>query len=449
MSILSLSFISLFILLLIIYWTIPDRFRNIVLLFFSWGYVLTWSWIYLLFLVGAVIISYLAGIWIGNSGTNKKKLVILSISLVVLIGALVIVKYTNAFLAVLGISFFTFQAVSYVIDVYRGDVEIEKNFVVYALFVSFFPQLAAGPIAKAKEQIGRYKKARVFDLVIVEKAVVVAIYGFFLKMVIADRIGIFVDSVYANVNETGRIPIILAVLLYSVQIYCDFEGYSLIAVGIGRSLGIELPTNFKQPYLANNIGDFWKKWHISLTSWFRDYLYFPLGGNRKGKLRTCLNIIIVFVVSGMWHGVGGTFFVWGLLHGVLYVAERLFIRTKKTYRVLTYIVVSWLWVFFRADNVSHAWDVMRNIIINPKGMEFSGVLAQGLNVANLILLAIAMVVMIIIDVNSSRDVKVVDKIFEMKLPIRWIVLYALIIGIIVFGVYGPGYDATRFIYDKF
>lgn len=449
MSLLSLSFISLFILLLIIYWTIPDRFRNIVLLFFSWGYVLTWSWIYLLFLVGAVIISYLAGIWIGNSATNKKKLVILSISLVVLIGALVIVKYTNAFLAVLGISFFTFQAVSYVIDVYRGDVEIEKNFVVYALFVSFFPQLAAGPIAKAKEQIGRYKKARVFDLVIVEKAVVVAIYGFFLKMVIADRIGIFVDSVYANVNETGRIPIILAVLLYSVQIYCDFEGYSLIAVGIGRSLGIELPTNFKQPYLANNIGDFWKKWHISLTSWFRDYLYFPLGGNRKGKLRTCLNIIIVFVVSGMWHGVGGTFFVWGLLHGVLYVAERLFIRTKKNYRVLTYIVVSWLWVFFRADNVSHAWDVMQNIIINPKGMEFSGVLVQGLNVANLILLVIAMVVMIIIDVNSSRDVKVVDKIFEMKLPIRWIVLYALIIGIIVFGVYGPGYDATRFIYDKF
>lgn len=449
MSILSLSFISLFILLLIIYWTIPDRFRNIVLLFFSWGYVLTWSWIYLLFLVGAVIISYLAGIWIGNSGTNNKKLVILSISLVVLIGALVIVKYTNAFLAVLGISFFTFQAVSYVIDVYRGDVEIEKNFVVYALFVSFFPQLAAGPIAKAKEQIGRYKKARVFDLVIVEKAVVVAIYGFFLKMVIADRIGIFVDSVYANVNETGRISIILAVLLYSVQIYCDFEGYSLIAVGIGRSLGIELPINFKQPYLANNIGDFWKKWHISLTSWFRDYLYFPLGGNRKGKLRTCLNIIIVFVVSGMWHGVGGTFFVWGLLHGVLYVAERLFIRTKKTYKVLTYIVVSWLWVFFRADNVSHAWDVMRNIIINPKGMEFSGVLVQGLNVVNLILLVIAMVVMIIIDVNSSRDVKVVDKIFEMKLPIRWIVLYALIIGIIVFGVYGPGYDATRFIYDKF
>lgn len=449
MSILSLSFISLFILLLIIYWTIPDRFRNIVLLFFSWGYVLTWSWIYLLFLVGAVIISYLAGIWIGNSGTNKKKLVILSISLVVLIGALVIVKYTNAFLAVLGISFFTFQAVSYVIDVYRGDVEIEKNFVVYALFVSFFPQLAAGPIAKAKEQIGRYKKARVFDLVIVEKAVVVAIYGFFLKMVIADRIGIFVDSVYANVNETGRISIILAVLLYSVQIYCDFEGYSLIAVGIGRSLGIELPINFKQPYLANNIGDFWKKWHISLTSWFRDYLYFPLGGNRKGKLRTCLNIIIVFVVSGMWHGVGGTFFVWGLLHGVLYVAERLFIRTKKTYKVLTYIVVSWLWVFFRADNVSHAWNIMRNIIINPKGMEFSGVLVQGLNVANLILLVIAMVVMIIIDVNSSRDVKVVDKIFEMKLPIRWIVLYALIIGIIVFGVYGPGYDATRFIYDKF
>lgn len=449
MSILSLSFISLFILLLIIYWTIPDRFRNIVLLFFSWGYVLTWSWIYLLFLVGAVIISYLAGIWIGNSGTNKKKLVILSISLVVLIGALVIVKYTNAFLAVLGISFFTFQAVSYVIDVYRGDVEIEKNFVVYALFVSFFPQLAAGPIAKAKEQIGRYKKARVFDLVIVEKAVVVAIYGFFLKMVIADRIGIFVDSVYANVNETGRISIILAVLLYSVQIYCDFEGYSLIAVGIGRSLGIELPINFKQPYLANNIGDFWKKWHISLTSWFRDYLYFPLGGNRKGKLRTCLNIIIVFVVSGMWHGVGGTFFVWGLLHGVLYVAERLFIRTKKTYKVLTYIVVSWLWVFFRADNVSHAWNIMRNIIINPKGMEFSGVLVQGLNVVNLILLVIAMVVMIIIDVNSSRDVKVVDKIFEMKLPIRWIVLYALIIGIIVFGVYGPGYDATRFIYDKF
>lgn len=449
MSFLSLSFITLLIVLLITYWIIPSKYRNILLLAASWGYLSTWSWRYLLFLLSAIIVSYIAGIMIDVAGTNKKKIAILSISMVVLIGTLAIVKYTDVFMAVIGISFFTFQAVSYVIDVYRKDIEIEKNFIVYALYVSFFPQLVSGPITKAKDQMSRYKKDRIFDLIVVEKSLVVAIYGCFLKMVVADRIGIFVDSVYANVNETGRMSIILAVLLYSVQIYCDFAGYSLMAIGIGRSFGIELPVNFKQPYLAKNIGDFWKRWHITLTSWFRDYLYFPLGGNRRGQLRTYINIIIVFVISGIWHGSGITFVAWGLLHGIFQVIERAFIKTKKSYRVLTYMFVSWLWIFFRADSISQALNIMRSIIINSNGMELSGIFSHGLNIDNWILLVIAMAVMIVIDITMFRGGNVVDKIFEIKLPIRWIILYVLIFGIIVFGVYGPGYDATRFIYDKF
>ena len=450
MSVLSLAFIVFYLILLILYWSIPAKFKNGLLLIASWLYLASWSPVYLLFLIGTCIVSYVAGRFISNTSEEHSRAVKwLSISIVILLGALIIVKYTSLPLQVLGISFFTFQAVSYVVDVYGGDVEAEKDFIVYALYVSFFAQLVSGPIAKAKEQIARYKQEKVFDLKRTEKALILAVYGFFMKMVIADRIGVFVDSVYGNVAASGRVSIICAVLLYSVQIYCDFAGYTLIAIGIARSLGIELPANFKQPYLSKNIDDFWKRWHISLTSWFRDYLYFPLGGNRKGKARTYINVLIVFAVSGIWHGAGLTFVLWGLLHGLLQVFEKAFIKTKKSYRVLTYILVSLLWVLFRADSISQAGAILGGIVINDNGFAVSEVLLHGLNTANIVVLLIAMMIMVAVDIATYKGIDLIDKLFDMKLIIRWAILYALIFSVIILGVYGSGYDAAGFIYDKF
>lgn len=450
MSVVSFPFIIFFFMTLIIHWILPQRFRNAFLLAISWGYLATWNVIFLLFLIFSTTVSFLSGRLIAQSKDNQKKRgVLLSIGIIILLGSLIIVKYTPIMIQVLGISFFTFQAVSYIIDVYRGDIEGEKNFVVLALYIAFFPQLASGPIAKAKEQIRKYKVERFFDLEKTEKAIVLAIYGIFMKLVIADRIAIFVDNVYSNIETTGRAGIILAVLLYSIQIYCDFAGYTLIAIGVGRSFGIELPVNFRQPYLSRNMNDFWKRWHISLTSWFRDYLYFPLGGNKKGKVRTYINVMMVFVISGIWHGVGLTFILWGFLHGVVQVLEKAFVKTKCGCRFLTYTMVSLLWVLFRSDTISQAGMIFERIVINANGMGVSGILSHGLNMANMLLLVIAISVMSLVDIAAYRNINLIDKVFELSLPVKWMVLYTLIFSVLIFGIYGPGYDAASFIYDKF
>lgn len=447
MSMLSLSFIVLYLLVFLVYWKLPDKARNGFLLVISWLYLASWKIYDLGFLVAVILISWGTGKLLARY--KQKSILWSTCAIVLLLGILFAVKYCQIPLEVLGISFFTFQAISYVIDVYRGDVDEEKNFVVYALYVSFFPQLLSGPIAKAKEQLVRYKNEKQFDLRIVESGWILAIYGCFLKLVIADRIAVFVDDVYGDIANAGRVGILLAILLYSVQIYCDFAGYSLMALGIGRTFGIELPVNFRQPYLAGSMNDFWKRWHISLTSWFREYLYFPLGGNRKGKVRCYINILIVFVVSGIWHGAGMTFLLWGAIHGMLQVAERAFVKTKHAYRFLTYLFVSALWVLFRADTITQAGKIFKFLFINTNANTLSEITAHGLDAANIIVLALAMAVMTTVDIMLYRGKDALEKLEKAKLPIRWLILYMLIFATIVVGVYGPGYDAARFIYYKF
>lgn len=448
MSILSLTFILVYFAAFMLYWMIPDRYRNLFLLFISWSYLASWDWKYLFFLIGIILISWLSGKLIAN-GHGKKGLTALTVSLISMLSVLILVKYTSVFAEVLGISFFTFQSISYVIDVYRRDVDEEKNFITYSLYVSFFAQLLSGPISKAKQQLTQYRTGKTFDLNAIEHGWILALYGCFLKLVIADRIAIFVDDVYANVGTAGRVGIVVAILLYAIQIYCDFAGYSLIAIGLGKSFGIELPINFKQPYLATSINDFWKRWHISLTSWFRDYLYFPLGGNRKGKLRTCFNILVVFAVSGIWHGAGLTFLVWGLFHGLLQIMERFLLKGRKTGRLPVFLLVSVLWVFFRSENLQQAFQILSGVVLNSNITSVSELFAHGLNGANLAVLMLALVVMAAVDTMAYRGIDVTEKLNGLQISVKWVILYTLIISIIVFGVYGPGYDAARFIYYKF
>lgn len=479
MNTLSLTFLCAYLLVLLIYWIIPDRYRNIFLLICSLMYMTTWDYRYTLILCVEIIFTWC----IGKYMYRKKPVIYLAIGIITLVLVLVVSKYTDFGLKVLGISFFTFQEISYLIDVYRRDVEPEHSIVNYALYVSFFPQLLSGPIAKAKEQLQRYRAKKVYNIESMEKGWITALYGVFLKMVIADRIAIYVNKVYGtyggNLDGTvriGTIAMVLAVVLYAVQIYCDFAGYTLIAIGIAQTFGIELPINFKQPYLASGITDFWKRWHISLTSWFRDYLYIPLGGNRKGIVRTYANILIVFIVSGVWHGAGITFIIWGALHGLLQVIEKMWkrfrsnspkhhnidvssvkgnrVQSEKIFnfikcifrRGFTFLLVSITWVFFRAEDIHQAIWILKEICM---GRGTASILGFGLDKWNMILLLVCIMVLFIIDIAKERGYNVVSYIMNCKLPVRWFILYVLIFSIIIFGIYGPGYDASAFIYYKF
>ena len=479
MNTLSLTFLCAYLLVLLIYWIIPDRYRNIFLLICSLMYMTTWDYRYTFILCVEIIFTWC----IGKYMYRKKPVIYLAIGIITLVLVLAVSKYTDFGLKVLGISFFTFQEISYLMDVYRRDVESEHSIVNYALYVSFFPQLLSGPIAKAKEQLQRYRAKKIYNIESMEKGWVTALYGVFLKMVIADRIAIYVNTVYGTYSgnsdgtvRIGTIAMVLVVILYSVQIYCDFAGYTLIAIGIAQTFGIELPINFKQPYLASGITDFWRRWHISLTSWFRDYLYIPLGGNRKGVIRTYANILIVFIVSGIWHGAGITYIIWGALHGLLQVIEKMWKRFRgnspKYYNIddssveanrvqsgkifsiinfifnrgITFILASITWVFFKADDIHQSIWILKEIFM---GRGTASILGFGLDKLDMILLLVCIIVLIIIDIAKERGCNVVNYIMNRKLPVRWFILYVLIFSIIIFGIYGSGYDASAFIYYKF
>lgn len=286
-----------------------------------------------------------------------------------------------------GISFFTFQAVGYLLDVYHGRIEAEKNFWDYALFVSFFPQVTSGPISAAKDLMPQFKAAHTFKYEQGVEGLRMLLWGMFLKCVVADRLGLYVDTVYANYIHFSGLNCFLASVFYTIQIYGDFAGYSLMAIGIAKTLGFDLINNFNRPYFATSITEFWKRWHISLTRWLTTHVYINLGGNRCSKVRQYLNIMITFLVSGLWHGANWTFVIWGAIHGVLQVVEKALgldpkgklnatLQTSQTFQtivtpiriVVTFLLVSFAWIFFRMPTLADAWGVIVKILTGASGL---------------------------------------------------------------------------------
>ena len=345
----SLKFLIFFPAVVLLYFVLPKRVRNLWLLVASYVFYMGWNAKYVVLLFTSTLITYLSGLLLERvkdsdrpetKKTALKKWVV-AVSFLLNLGILFYFKYVNFFLDTLGaaaslvgltlnvpkfdillpvgISFFTFQALSYTVDVYRGEIGAEKNFLRYALFVSFFPQLVAGPIERSKNLLQQLDTPKSFDFDRAREGFVLMLWGYFLKIVLADRIAIFVDTVYGDIAAFPGWYLIAATVLFAVQIYCDFGGYSTIAMGAAKILGIELMENFDAPYLSTSVSQFWRRWHISLTSWFKDYLYIPLGGSRKGKLRKYINKMIVFLVSGLWHGADATFVIWGGLNGLYQV----------------------------------------------------------------------------------------------------------------------------------
>lgn len=367
-----------------------------------------------------------------------------------------------------GISFYTFQALGYTIDVYRDDIKAEKNFVQYALFISFFPQLVAGPIERSKNLLPQLSENRKFSYENFRHGFLLMLWGYFLKIVIADRAAIFVDTVYTDPVTFGGWYIVFAAVLFSIQIYCDFYGYSVIAKGAAQILGITLSENFKYPYLRRSISDFWKGWHISLTTWFRDYLYIPLGGNRKGRLMKYRNIMIVFLVSGLWHGASWAYVIWGGLHGLYQIIGEVLLPVRKKlrsilsidsnslgYKVLsvcfTFILTTFAFIFFRSGDLMTCSRVFKQLFsVNNSWVIYTGFLTEcGLDTGNLILLTVCIEILLFADFCKMKKIVISDIILRQDVLVKSLVIALSVVFILLFGIWGPGYDAASFIYFQF
>ncbi len=378
-----------------LYWGLPHKFRVSLLLIASYYFYMSWNVKYVVLILFTTIVSYLSALLIAKTPSLCTKKAILTVSLVACLGVLFVFKYFNFFagavvdflnmfalklhpmtlklLLPVGISFYTFQTLGYVIDVYRGQVKPERNFWVYATFISFFPQLVAGPIERTNNLLPQIKAVHEFRYEQAVYGLKLMMWGFFKKLCVADVLAVYVDTVFNDLQKYQGFALMLVVFFFTVQIYCDFSGYSDIARGCAKMLGIELMENFRSPYFAASLHEFWGRWHISLSTWFRDYVYIPLGGNRCGKWRHTLNLMMTFMISGLWHGANWTFVLWGMVHGVGQVVEdALTGRSKQEphgvkwcVRVMvTFVFVMLGWVLFRAQSLGDAVYVFGHMFTN-------------------------------------------------------------------------------------
>lgn len=380
----TFEFLVFFLVTTSLYFLLEHKYRWVLLLLASCIFYMYFIPIYILILFFTIIIDYYAGIWIEKS-TGQSRKTWLVVSLISNIGILAVFKYYNFFieninsvisdqyhLSILsivlpvGLSFHTFQAMSYTIEVYRGNQKAERHFGIYSLYVMFYPQLVAGPIERPQNIIHQFYTKKKFEIDRIISGLKLILFGLFKKVVIADRLAIVVDEVYKQPDAFSGIGVLIAAIFFSIQIYCDFSGYSDIAIGSARVLGIDLMKNFNSPYFALSISEFWTKWHISLSTWFKDYLYIPLGGNRVKPSRMYFNLMVVFVVSGFWHGANWNFIIWGAIHGIVLILSTLSIFKIKVLPnwfkwLITFSIVTLAWVFFRAENLNNALLILKKM----------------------------------------------------------------------------------------
>lgn len=496
----SIDFLIFFPIVVLLYWVLPKKVRYIWLLVTSYYFYMGWNQEYALLIATSTVITYLCGLGIHVLGEKEGtgavigRKCIMAVGFISNLGILFFYKYFYFFLENLnlvlehferkplttslevllpvGISFYTFQALGYMVDVYRGEIEAEKNPLKYALFVSFFPQLVAGPIERSKnllEQIRDIPKRKNFEPYQVANGLMVMVYGYFLKMVVADRISIVVDYVFDQYYNLGTFELLVGAAGFAVQIYCDFSSYSLIAVGAAQVMGFRLMENFNTPYFATSIKDFWRRWHISLSTWFRDYLYIPLGGNRCGRVRRYLNLMITFLVSGLWHGAEWTYVVWGGIHGLYQVIGDLLAPVKKrinevfeiktdcvSYKfgqiIVTFVLTTFAWIFFRADSLSQAFLYIERMFVrfNPWVLFNGDLYTIGLERYEANVLIVSVIVLLLVDlVRYLKKQRIDEFLREQNLWFRWGVMIVMIVMIVVYGKYGPDYDANQFIYFQF
>jgi D-alanyl-lipoteichoic acid acyltransferase DltB (MBOAT superfamily) len=479
----SFAFAVFLPLLFVLYWAIFNKrsvtLRNVFLLIANYVFYGWWDWRFLILIVLTSFCSWASGILISKYSVSQRNGIskqVLICNLVLNLGILAAFKYFNffvdSFIAVfqsvgvhlhpatlnivlpIGISFYTFQALSYSIDVYRKQIESTKDWLQFFVFVSFFPQLVAGPIERAKNLLPQFETLKKPDYAVFRSAMLLITWGFFKKLMIADRVGMLVDSAFDNSAAADGLPMLLGAVFFALQLYCDFSAYSDIAVGCGKLFGFNLMTNFRRPYLSTSFGDFWKRWHISLSTWFMDYVYIPLGGNRKGKYRTWLNVFIVFAISGLWHGASWNFVIWGVFNALFMLALDPCLKLIKSKKFVVHffkslvIFAGWALslVFFRAHGFENALDCFRYLGF----ANVESIVNFGLNARELNLTWILLVILLVKEIVWERYEQTLHTTSLQKIPtiFRWIFYIIFVLSIIYLGQYG-GANENAFIYFQF
>ena len=484
----------------LLHWITPRKWRWALLLAASCFFYATWGPEYILVLLLTIVISYYAALYMeragkqrGRSANGKKNRgaspsakTVLVLSIIFCAGLLFFFKYLNFFsenvaallqrfsipmqpftlrLALpIGISFYLFQTISYLVDVYKGKIPAERHFGIYAVYISFFPKVMQGPIERGESLLPQLHKPRRFHYGQASYGIKLMAWGFFKKLVLADGLSIYVSQVYDNLPSYTGFSLMLATFFYAIQLYCDFSGYTDIALGSAGILGIRLSPNFRSPYFASSIKDFWGRWHISLSSWLRDYIYIPLGGSRVGRVRHALNIMITFLVSGLWHGASWNYVLWGGIHGALQIIEGFFPWNKKSSRFqtdrrlhamlcivtvpATFLLVCFAWIFFRAATLQDAFYVIRNMftgIGSPYTYIHDCALQLGLTFRNLVFHCLPLIPLFLFDLASLKT-DVIALISRQRFFIRWPVYILLLLVILLFSEKGV---TTEFIYMQF
>lgn len=444
--------------------------KKIFLITISYLLYINWDAAYSLILLGITLITFYGAKIISNTPTIHKRHILIALFTTLAFLPLLIFKYYNFIITSvtqiltdigfrfelpglnwaipIGISFFSFQAIGYLLDVYHNRIKAEHNIIDYTLFVSFFPQITSGPISKAEDLIPQLKNLKPFEYAKAASGLKFLLWGMFLKVVVADRLGIFVNAVYENYQFYSGIDCFIASVFYSIQIYGDFAGYSLMALGIAKCLGIDLINNFERPYLATSITSFWKRWHISLTQWLTRQIYIPLGGSRTSKIKTYRNILITFIVSGIWHGANWTFIIWGAFHGIIQIIEKALSIQKETHKnkliaiiriIITFLLVNFAWIIFRIPTIDETWDIITKIFTS-----FSGDILANTNNSDKLLMLTGILILLIKEITEEffNGEKLWSRI---NFGGRFIIYTILFIMIISIGVL----DSGQFIYVSF
>lgn len=473
----SWEFILFFIIVCIVYFSLPYKRRALFLLIASYVFYMAWKWEYAFLMLGVTVVNFYSGKKIGALKERRKQKYWVTLAVIVSLSPLIYFKYANFFIdnylvflqslgtkssftflnviLPVGISFFTFQSLSYTLDVYHKKTLVEANFVNFAVFVAFFPQLVAGPIERSSHLLAQFKEKHQFDSDRFLEGTKLFIWGLFKKVVIADRLSSYVDTIYGTPELYTGSTLTIATIFFAIQIYCDFSGYSDMAIGIARILGFRLMQNFNLPYLASSISDFWKRWHISLSSWFADYVYIPIGGNRVKYLRWVFNIFVVFVLSGFWHGASWTFIVWGALHALYYLLENwgnkllLYFKlneVKKTtiYKLikitLVFILVCYAWIYFRANSISDAFLISEKIMTG-----WNDTVYLGASTVTFMLSVFLIVFLFVVQVLQYFKISSLYFSKPRTYPLFQFIWYiGLLLGITLFGV-----SSNAFIYFQF
>lgn len=462
----SFYFLCFFIIVTALFFTLPQKLKWLLLLLASCTFYMFFYPPYILILFITIIIDYFAGIYIEKEQDSKRKKRFLIISIIANVGMLAFFKYYNFFnenltvifhvigfnnpipylqiLLPIGLSFHTFQAMSYTIEVYRGNQKAEHHLGIYSLYVMFYPQLVAGPIERPQNIIHQLKEDKFFKYVDVVEGLKLMAWGFFKKLVIADRLSIYVNTIYGSSEYHNSTSIIIAAVFFSFQIYCDFSGYSDIALGSARVMGYRLMTNFDNPYASKTILEFWKKWHISLSSWFRDYVYIPLGGNRVSTGRFYFNTFAIFLLSGLWHGANWTFIVWGCIHGFFVIVTNTINKklgvTKNSVVisffkiVFTFSIVTLAWIFFRANSMQQAITILTGIAKCNFQMPYIG------SSAGLVYSFFGIAFLLLVD-----NICLKSNAFKKSTVMQYSFYLLLVIMILLIGVF----DQSSFIYFQF